>query len=145
MLLQHAGIRPHPDYRRLMRALRLHAASPRGELAPEVYPADVANFFRRRRIPVAIVREGNTNALRKILAQVRRAPVMALVRGPEWGNEDHWIVLIGEERGMLVYLDPWYRPTQRYRRRMTNPVFALRWRGSAFSLSRGQAQSVRRA
>lgn len=136
MLLQHAAIRPRPDYQRLVRELRLHARGPRGEPAPAIYPADVASFLRRRRIPFRMIRDESGKAARNILAALKRGPVMAMVRGAEWGHEDHWIILIGEARGMLVYLDPWYRPTQQYCRRMTGSVFSTLWRGSAFSLRR---------
>lgn len=134
MLLQHAGIRPRPDYHRLIHALRLHARGPHGEPAPAIYPADVASFLRRRRIPFRSIHGDGHKALRRILVALKRGPVMAMARGNEWGNEDHWIILVGEERGMLVYLDPWYRPTQRFCRRMTAPHFATLWRESAFSL-----------
>lgn len=136
MLLQHARVRPRPDYHRLMHALRLNARGPHGEPAPAVYPSNVESFLRQRRIPFRTIRDEGENAVRRILTLLKRGPVMAVVRGAEWGEEDHWIVLIGEERGMLVYLDPWYRPTQRYCRRMTSPVFVTLWRGSAFSLRR---------
>jgi len=136
MLLQHAGVHPRPSYHALMRALRLQAAGPRGEPAPGIYPADVSKFLRVRRIPFQEIGNEDARGLRRVLAALRAAPVMALVRGTEWGGEDHWIVLIGAERGRLVYLDPWYRATQRYRRRMTFPAFSTMWRDAAFCLRR---------
>lgn len=134
MVLRAAVIAPLPRYPELIRALRLHAAGPDGEPPPVVHPANVERFFRERRIAARGMRRKSARALRRLMEWLRKAPVMALVQGPEWSNDDHWVVLIGEERGMLVYLDPWYSPAQRFRRRMSRARFRALWRGAAFSV-----------
>jgi len=83
--------------------------------------------------------------LHQVLKWLKRGPVMVLVNGPDWDHEDHWIVLVGEEVGMLVYLDPWYRPTQRYCRRVTSGRLADMWRGAAVSLARPRTRHTSRS
>jgi len=134
MLLKGAHIHPLPSYRRLIKELRLKSPGPHGEPGPAVFSADLARFFKHRRLRTRSIRRKNAQTFQRLRTWLEDGPIMTLVYGAEWGNEEHWFVLIGEEGKGLVYLDPWYKPSARHRRHVDRERFRTMWRGAAFQL-----------
>lgn len=143
MLMKSAALSPLPSYQQLIRELWLHAAGPDGKPVHAVLPSDVSRCFLRHGIAIAALRRGEARPLMHVLRWLKNGPVMALLRDTEWGGDEHWVVLTAEENGMFVYLDPWYRPTQRFRRRMSRARFRALWRGAAFGVSRATGHRYR--
>jgi len=134
MLLKGSHILPLPSYRRLIKELRLKSPGPLGEPGPAVFSTDLARYFRHRRLRTRSIRRKNAQTFQRLRNWLEDGPIMVLVYGAEWGNEEHWFVLIGEEGKGLVYLDPWYKPSARHRRHVDRERFRAMWRGAAFQL-----------
>lgn len=134
MLLMAARVHPLPSYRRLIKELRLQAPGPHGEPGPAVFAADLARYFKHQRLRTRSIRQKNAQTFQRLRRWLDDGPVMTLVYGAEWGNEEHWFVLLGEEGGGLVYFDPWYKPSAHHRRHVGRERFRAMWRGAAFQL-----------
>jgi hypothetical protein len=95
------------------------------------YPEDLYRFLVKRDIPfrVSFFKEEWEDCL-------RRGPIMVLMvdeqEGGPFATYGHWVVLVGLDKGVFTYLDPWYsRESNEFVRYISEEDFYKHYTGSA--------------
>jgi len=142
MMLLKYHVRPKsiPSYRELRKALGVYIL-PNGQAhrnaAWGVDTDDVTKYFRQRGISYRATHRNTPTTLTTLRGRLRRAPLMVGMGKHQrrWGKSGHWIVLIGIDDEMMIYLDPQFPRSHSRPSRLPLRDFRRQWDGVSIQIA----------